>query len=92
MRFWPKKKKPVVVEYFDIPYIRLEELREGDLSVSLLGGLTFSGASATTWTEIVYRPSTNELFRICCWDGTYSTSQHELPEGQLPEGVIIGSC
>ena len=41
------------------------------------------------WVDVIYRPSTNELFRVDCWDGTCSAFVPKLPDGRtLPDGPM----
>lgn len=64
-------------QHFDvsqIPFIRAGGITVEDLLVDSIDAKGSSDA-CVRWYEIVFRPSTCELFKIACWDSAYSSFQ-----------------
>lgn len=82
-----QKGSTVVLE--DIPAIGREEFRDGDIYALEFKGGDIGHGPRVNWVAVVYRPGTEELFRILCWDGERGGYQPDLPGGLLPEGVTV---
>jgi hypothetical protein len=69
----------------NIPQKTDRDLKEGDLNCAAwhISDWPFE------WWAIVYRPKTNEVFRLHCSDGEDGGYTPDLPSGKLPDHVII---
>ena len=70
----------------DIEQINREDICPGDLYVH---EITISTADCAVWWTIVYRPSTNEYFKVYSYDATNGSYHPDIPNGRLPEGITI---
>lgn len=58
------------VRLADIPPIGKDDLAQGDLIVHHVNDRGYAGFGArVNWIEVLFRPSTGELFQLHCWDG-----------------------
>ena len=85
-------KKPAIINWKAIREIGEKDLQAGDLSVEYIDDAGMGGFGCgprISWVEIIFRPSSNELFRIDCWDGENGGCSPDLPRAPLPAGITI---
>lgn len=72
---------------WSIQEIGRDALQKGDVCVREID-ISRSG-NPWTWWSVIFRPTTGEIFKIYCWDGSAGGYSPDLPAGDLPEDITI---
>jgi len=64
-------KKEIAIDYHDVPFLNREDVRVDDTVTHVR--IYADTNSAHVCMEMIFRPSTKELFRLECWDEKHTS-------------------
>jgi hypothetical protein len=67
-----------------IPRIDRSDIKATDLYVAEVEGGSNGDGFGIWWSAVIYRPESNELFKIRCSDGENGGYQPEISGGSIP--------